>query len=153
MPRDLQSLAKEQAMSDMSPLDRAQQDDSNTNEVQTHQDELQQQEDKKEAQPEGTMFANLANSTSRDDSNPQRDDLHPYTQTLTLSDVDSCTVLEEAAFPPNERATREKVSLSCRPHFIYSCRTHTCHSCDMPSVCVTQHPFTSSCMRWPLVLP
>lgn len=126
MPRDLQSLAKEQAMSDTSPLERAQQDDSKEQFAHEKgpQQNKQQEEDKKEDQPEGTMFASLANSVSRDDSNPQRDDLHPYTQTLTLSDVDSCTILEEAAFPPNERATREKVSPSCRPHFIYSCRTH-----------------------------
>lgn len=40
--------------------------------------------------------------------------LHVFTQTLTPSDLESCTVLESAAFPPHERATREKVSAT--PH-------------------------------------
>jgi len=35
--------------------------------------------------------------------------LHPYTRPLTISDVDSCVALENAAFTnPEERATREK---------------------------------------------
>ena len=32
-----------------------------------------------------------------------------YVQSLTELDVDSCLVLEEATFPPNERCTRDKV--------------------------------------------
>lgn len=42
--------------------------------------------------------------------NEKRDQLHPYTQTLKLSDVDSCVLLEAETFPPHERCTREKVS-------------------------------------------
>jgi len=35
--------------------------------------------------------------------------LHPYTRLLTISDLDSCEALENAAFSdPNERGTREK---------------------------------------------
>ena len=48
--------------------------------------------------------------------NEKRDELHPYTQTLKLSDIDACVRLEEETFPPQERCTREKVSafrLSC----------------------------------------
>ncbi|KAI5366237.1 Putative GNAT domain, acyl-CoA N-acyltransferase [Septoria linicola] len=41
-------------------------------------------------------------------SNEKRDPLHPYTQTLSLSDIESCVRLEDAAFPPQERASREK---------------------------------------------
>lgn len=48
--------------------------------------------------------------------NEKRDEIHPYTQTLSLSDIDSCVLLEEQAFPPNERCTREKVS----PCFLFS---------------------------------
>lgn len=44
-------------------------------------------------------------------SNARRDPLHPYTQTLSLSDIESCIRLEDAAFPSQERCTREKVSL------------------------------------------
>jgi hypothetical protein len=40
--------------------------------------------------------------------------LHPYTRPLTISDLESVVALENAAFPdPRDRATREKVSLSC----------------------------------------
>lgn len=63
--------------------------------------------------PEGIMFgaqAQAANDAAA--TNSKRDDVHPYTQTLTLSDVDSCVVLEDLAFPPNERASRAKVSFS-----------------------------------------
>ena len=35
--------------------------------------------------------------------------LHPYVQTLTVADVESCVALENAAFPEHERCSREKV--------------------------------------------
>lgn len=42
--------------------------------------------------------------------------LHPYTRPLTLSDLESCVALENAAFTdPRDRATPEKVSQSIRP--------------------------------------
>jgi hypothetical protein len=37
-------------------------------------------------------------------------EIKPYVQTLTTSDIDSAVKLEDATFPPEERATREKVS-------------------------------------------
>ena len=39
-----------------------------------------------------------------------RNDLHPYVQSLSLADVDSCVALENTAFPEQERCSREKVS-------------------------------------------
>jgi len=37
--------------------------------------------------------------------------LHPYTNLLTISDLESCIALENAAFPiERERASRDKVS-------------------------------------------
>lgn len=39
-----------------------------------------------------------------------RNDLHPYVQTLSLADVESCVALENATFPELERCSREKVS-------------------------------------------
>ena len=37
--------------------------------------------------------------------------IHPYTRPLTISDLDSCVALENAAFPiEQERCSREKVS-------------------------------------------
>ena len=41
----------------------------------------------------------------------KRDELHPYTQSLSVKDVESCFRLEEEAFPVEERASKEKVSL------------------------------------------
>lgn len=35
--------------------------------------------------------------------------LHPYVQTLSLSDLESCIALENATFPEHERCSREKV--------------------------------------------
>lgn len=43
-------------------------------------------------------------------------EIKPYTKSLTPSDVPSCVKLEDATFPPQERATREKVS--DRKHFL-----------------------------------
>lgn len=37
------------------------------------------------------------------------DRLHPENQALSVFDVEQCTKLEEDAFPPEERASREKV--------------------------------------------
>lgn len=37
-------------------------------------------------------------------------EIKPYTKSLTPSDVDACVKLEDATFPPQERATKEKVS-------------------------------------------
>lgn len=39
----------------------------------------------------------------------QRNDLHPYVQTLSLSNLESCVALENAVFPESERCSREKV--------------------------------------------
>jgi hypothetical protein len=36
--------------------------------------------------------------------------LQPFVRPLTSADVESCTMLENAAFPPAERASREIVS-------------------------------------------
>lgn len=49
--------------------------------------------------------------------------LHPYTRPLTVSDLDSCIALENAAFNENERCSPDKVSL-----FLYV----TCGSCSSP---------------------
>ena len=38
------------------------------------------------------------------------DDLHPFTQVLSSSNVDACVKLEAEAFPPDQRCSKEKVS-------------------------------------------
>ena len=37
--------------------------------------------------------------------------LHPYVQTLSISNLESCVALENAIFPEQERCSREKVAL------------------------------------------
>lgn len=122
MPRDLTSLVKEQAIPDNSDAGEAVQKPA-TN---TDQDK-----------PQGTMFAAQAEMDAK------RDDVHPYTQTLTLNDVESCVILEEAAFPPQERATREKVSQSpclappnkqrcTRPPVTFRCHSAHLHALAIP---------------------
>ena len=46
-------------------------------------------------------------------------EIKPYVQTLTISDVDSAVKLEDATFPPEERATREKVFVPPSLHFVF----------------------------------
>ena len=48
----------------------------------------------------------LSNSMRRGD---EKRNLHPYVQLLSLSDLDACLALEDAAFPEQERCSREKV--------------------------------------------
>ena len=60
--------------------------------------------DSMNAANEGQLFSDMARS------NEKLDQLHPYTQTLSLSDIESCVRLENAAFPPEYRASHEKVS-------------------------------------------
>lgn len=52
----------------------------------------------------GSFFSSIAQKTEKAHEH------HPYTQTLTIADIESCIRVEDAAFPPSERASREKVS-------------------------------------------
>lgn len=52
---------------------------------------------------------NFANSRFGKANGKNLSDLHPYVQTLSLMDVESCVALENATFPENERGSREKV--------------------------------------------
>jgi hypothetical protein len=51
------------------------------------------------------------------------DRLHPENQILSVSNADECSLLEGAAFPPEERASREKVRTipSCQPSDMECC--------------------------------
>lgn len=44
----------------------------------------------------------------------QEDNLHPYVQTLSISNLEDCVALEKAVFPENERCSREKVGVPNR---------------------------------------
>ncbi len=41
----------------------------------------------------------------------EEDNLHPYVQTLSISNLEDCVALENAVFPENERCSREKVGV------------------------------------------
>ncbi|KAK3678280.1 hypothetical protein LTR78_001575 [Recurvomyces mirabilis] len=92
MPRDLSALAKEDTLQGMSQLTKSP----------DAVEELQQP--RMTAEEENEMLQGLTPDPPRS----KRDELHPYTQNLSLSDVESCTRLEEEAFPPQERCSREK---------------------------------------------
>lgn len=93
MPRDLSALANQNTLSGMSGLSKF--DD-------------QFEENNRQPPMDASDDYDMPGDSSP--PNEKRDELHPYCQTLSLSDVDSCTRLEEATFPPQERCTREKVS-------------------------------------------
>ena len=56
---------------------------------------------------EGSPFGALRNPRAE---GKDLSDLHPYVQTLSLSDLGSCVALEDATFPEHERCSREKVN-------------------------------------------
>lgn len=93
MPRDLSSLVNQTTLSGMSGL---------TPDKVTAAD--------REASPmdDDTLHSSAEEATS---GNARRNELHPYVQTLSIADLESCVQLEEAAFQPQERASKEKVSL------------------------------------------
>jgi len=112
MPRDLRSLAKEDTLQGLPELTKS------PDEV-----EGSSNSSSDNSIPTATMDASdedeMLNTLARDQTvggngngnNDKRDQLHPYTQTLSVSDIESCNRLEEETFPPNERCSMEKVSL------------------------------------------
>ena len=104
MPRDLEALAKES---------KAQQQDDrlltkSPEEVEGDQDRFQPARaninNNNVMSNQGKTFAQMRGGMSK------RDQLHPYTNALSPKDAESCTSLEEQAFPANERCSKEKVS-------------------------------------------
>lgn len=73
--------------------------------------------------PPAEIKDRITRDMERDD---QINEVKPYVQTLNLSDVDSCLKLEQAVFPPNEQASREKVSCFPISWFggLHSCMTY-----------------------------
>ncbi len=57
-------------------------------------------------EPRFTSLQYLRDSRARTN---QLNDIHPYVQTLSISDLKSCVALENAVFPEHERCSREKV--------------------------------------------
>lgn len=59
------------------------------------------------------------------------DDLHPFVQILTVSNVDDC-VKVESAFPENERCSREKVCFLVRNFLAIHRNTLLTFFCSLP---------------------
>ena len=57
-----------------------------------------------------TSYADTMESPEAEQNNPpaRSNRICPYVQSLTMLDMESCTKLEEATFPPQERCSREK---------------------------------------------
>jgi hypothetical protein len=92
MPRDLEAIAKEDTLHGMPPITKL-------------PDTMEERPTLIDMDDEEYMINQLSQR------NAERDKIHPYTQTLKESDIESCVKLEEATFPEHERCTREKVSL------------------------------------------
>ena len=111
MPRDLFSpeQPKEEALvaSPKSQTPRASDGSDGTsnatgengyNEFTIHRDETRQ-----------TNVLHLRNGRAK---GKHMNDLHPYVQTLSISNVEDCVALENAVFPEHERCSKEKVGLA-----------------------------------------
>ena len=99
MPRDLEALVKEDTLQGMPPITKS-------------PDTMEEKERPTLIDMDDEEY--MINQLSQ--KNTERDKIHPYTQTLKESDIDSCVKLEEATFPEHERCTREKVSLMSLNH-------------------------------------
>lgn len=108
MPRDLAAAAKEDSLQGMPVLTKSP-------DIVSDADNDMTREAPMDAEDETSMIQSLSQR------NDKRDELHPYTSTLAISDVESCTRLEAECFPPNERCTKEKVSSA---NFFSLCFSH-----------------------------
>jgi hypothetical protein len=74
-----------------------------------------------------------------EDRHSQLDDLHPFVQLLTKSNVDDCEKVEEA-FPVSERASREKV---CTPDCAFLSSLVGISTClIIPCLCCKNNDFS-----------
>lgn len=106
MPRDLHAIAQEavQGFPELTKSPEAVEKEKNPPKMDEDRSSSMDATDEDDAIE---RYRAAAGSTSK------RDELHPYTQSLSPKDVESCTRLEAETFPPHERCTREKVSLPC----------------------------------------
>jgi len=106
MPRDLHAIAKEESLQGMPRLTKSPEEVEGTPENPPSAQKPSVEPDHPTSR--GAMDAVNHQGNFQTPGLSKRDDLHPYTQSLSINDIDSCTKLEEETFPPNERATREK---------------------------------------------
>lgn len=133
MPRDLNPIAKEDTLQGMPTLTKS-------------PEAVEDQVPAMNAEDEDEMLGSLPKP------NDKRDEVHPYTQTLSISDVESCTKLEEETFPPNERCTREKFQYRLRRCGELSLGIFTSHSNDEIATSHTSAPVYSGAPQRKAVL-
>ncbi|KAF2774497.1 acyl-CoA N-acyltransferase [Teratosphaeria nubilosa] len=141
MPQDLHAIAKGGTAHGMPELTKS-------------PEEVEDRSSAMDAEDEERMVNRLSRQQKRQQSSaqPERDELHPYTQTLSMSDVDSCVKLEEEAFPPNERASREKFQYRLKTCGELSLGIFTSHSNDEISTSSTSAPVYSGAPQRKAVL-
>ncbi|KAK4544113.1 hypothetical protein LTR36_004611 [Oleoguttula mirabilis] len=100
MPRDLKAVAKEDGLQGAPQLTKS--PEAVEGQLRNMDEDRSTAMDATDEDDAVERYRAEAGSTSK------RDELHPYTQSLSPKDVESCTRLEEEAFPPHERCTREK---------------------------------------------
>ncbi|KAI7502764.1 hypothetical protein KC367_g2061 [Hortaea werneckii] len=106
MPRDLHAIANEEGLQGAPRLTKSPKEVEGTP---AHTPSAQKPSVEPHHHPTGgAMDAINDQGNFQTPGLSKRDDLHPYTQSLSINDIDSCTKLEEETFPPDERATREK---------------------------------------------
>lgn len=107
MPRDFSLESEGQTLHGLAPLSREVHKSPNPNPDFPEDVPLQQSPGPIEMDDPESPQDRLRKDMLDED---RRNELHPFVQTLSSSHVDSCVVVENAAFPENERCTREKVS-------------------------------------------
>lgn len=86
MPRDIQALVEEHRLQGMPQLTKSPEDGAPpANPI----DDFDDREDERK------VLRQLGH-------NDRRNELHPYVQTLSIGDIESCIKLEDASFPPQE---------------------------------------------------
>ncbi|KAL8803689.1 MAG: hypothetical protein Q9182_003021 [Xanthomendoza sp. 2 TL-2023] len=85
----------------------------------------------------------LAFDTSRDAKHTKAlPNLHPYVQTLSLCDLESCVALENATFPESERCSKEKLSLG-----LFSTTVAEGPSASLPTYSFARPPDSTAPMK------
>ncbi|KAF1983348.1 acyl-CoA N-acyltransferase [Aulographum hederae CBS 113979] len=95
MPRDLSFETQDDTVNGMPPLQRSAANDSSSSDRGRGSDN------------DGSEPVDFLQKNMRREDEMMK--LHPYGESLTLKDVDSCVLLENACFEPHERATPEKI--------------------------------------------
>ena len=62
-------------------------------------------------------FTRFSSSRNMRAQGNEMNELHPYVQTLSLSDLEGCVALENVTFPEHERCSKEKVRIENRSNF------------------------------------